>query len=60
MNNPIANVYWRTIKRGTRAFQNAPLNIQSDIRVLAEKDVEDNVITAEEYEQFIGEPYVGV
>lgn len=58
MNNPIASVYWRTIKRDVRTFDSVPPNLKADIRILAEKDVENNLITLEEYEDFIGEPYV--
>ena len=60
MNNIIANIYWRTIKRGARAFNKVPLNIQSDIRILAAKDVESNAITPHEYQELIGEPYLEV
>lgn len=60
MNNPIAKVYWRTIKNDIRAFDDVPPNLKADIRILAEKDVANNVITPEEYEELIGEPYVEV
>lgn len=58
MNNPIAKVYWRTIKRGARDFLKVPLNLRSDIRMLAETEVRNGIITTIEYEDWIGEPYV--
>ena len=53
----MAKIYWRTIKRGTRAFADVPENLQDEIKALAKADVADGTITAEEYEKFIGEPY---
>ena len=54
----IAHSYWRSIKRGTRTFDSVPTNVQNDVRALARTDVEDGVITKEEYEQYIGEDVV--
>ena len=53
----IANSYWRSIKRGTRTFENIPDSVKDDVRTLAQADVHDGVITAEQYEQYIGETY---
>lgn len=53
----IAHSYWRSIKRGTRTFDSVPASVQDDVRVLAQTDVENDVITAEEYKQYIGEEY---
>lgn len=58
MNNPIANIYWRTIKRGARDFLKVPLNLRPDIRTIAEQEVQNGTITSIEYEDWIGEPYM--
>lgn len=51
----IAHSYWRSIKRGTRTFDSVPAHVQDDVRTLAQTDVENGVITEEEYKQYIGE-----
>ena len=53
----IAHSYWRTIKRGSRTFESIPANVKDDVRTLAQTDVENGVITSDEYEQYIGEVY---
>lgn len=53
----IAHSYWRRIKAGARTFDQTPNELKDDVRTLAQEDVENGVITAEEYEQLIGEPY---
>ena len=54
----IAHSYWRSIKRG-RAFESIKDEVKDDVRTLAKLDVENGVITAEEYKTFIGEEYPG-
>lgn len=53
----IAKVYWRTVQRGHRAFASVPLNVQQDVQILARMDVASGAITAEQYQQYIGQPY---
>lgn len=60
----ISHSYWRTIKAGTRTFEsvlNSPraaiYERADEIRFLAHCDVDEGVITPEEYTQYIGEPY---
>ena len=53
----IAHSYWRSIKRGTRTFESIPESVKGDVRTLAQADVQDGVITTEQYEQYIGETY---
>lgn len=53
----MAKIYWRTIKRGTRTFEDCPKNLQDEIKELAKQDVLDGVITEEEYQKYIGEAY---
>ena len=53
----IAYSYWRRIKDGARTFDSVPAEVKDDVLALARQDVADGVITAEQYEEFIGEPY---
>ena len=53
----IAHSYWRSIKRGVRAFESIPDSVKDDVRTLAQADVQEGVITAEQYKQYIGETY---
>lgn len=55
----IARSYWRRIKDGARTFDSTPDELKDDVRALAQEDVENGVISADEYEQLIGEPYPG-
>lgn len=53
----IAHSYWRSIKRGSRTYESIPESVKDDVRTLAQTDVANGNITAEEYEQYIGEVY---
>ena len=53
----IAYSYWRRIKAGSRTFESVPDSVKEDVRTLAQMDVQEGVITAEEYKEFIGEDY---
>ena len=53
----IAHSYWRSIKRGSRTFESIPQSVKDDVLTLAQADVASGEITAEEYEQYIGESY---
>lgn len=54
----IAHSYWRSIKNGNRTFDSVPSSVKADVKELAATDVQNGVITPEEYEEYIGEPYV--
>lgn len=54
----IAHSYWRLIKSGKRTFESVKAEVKEDVRTLAKTDVENGVITAEEYYAYIGEVYV--
>lgn len=54
----IAKSYWRSIKRGTKTYAQVPDELKPYVKILAQEDVVDGVITAEQYEEYIGEPYV--
>lgn len=53
--SPIAKIYWRTVKRGTRAYSSIPDELKADVKALAAQDVSDGAIFAEEYDRLIGE-----
>lgn len=54
----IAKIYWRTIKRGSRTFESIKdETVKAEVKYLAKQDVVSGVITADEYEQYIGEEY---
>lgn len=53
----IAHSYWRSIKRGIRTFDSIPDSVKDDVRTLAQADVQNGVITKEQYKQYIGEHY---
>ena len=49
----IAYSYWRSIKRGNRTFGSIPDSVKDDVRTLAQADVQDGIITPEQYKQYI-------
>ena len=49
----IAHSYWRSIKRGNRTFGSIPDSVKDDVRTLAQSDVQDGIITPEQYKQYI-------
>ena len=49
----IAYSYWRSIKRGNRTFVSIPDSVKDDVRTLAQADVQDGVITPEQYKKYI-------
>lgn len=54
----VAKSYWRSIQRGTRTFDSIPGDAMKDlVRELAREDVNAGLITAEQYEQYIGEAF---
>ena len=63
---PIAHSYWRAIQRGSRTFESIANvkekagypTMQEQVRHLAQTDVQNGVISEEEYKQYIGEAYI--
>ena len=49
----ISYSYWRSIKRGNRTFGSIPDSVKDDVRTLAQADVQNGVITPEQYKQYI-------
>lgn len=56
----ISYSYWRSIKRGTRTFESIPDSVKNDVRTLAYIDVQKDIITEEQYNNYIGESYTDV
>lgn len=57
MVSAIAHSYWRLIKAGLKTFEAVHVTQKENVKTLAKTDVENGVITAEEYADYIGEPY---
>ena len=55
---PIAQSYWRMIKKERRTYESLDDTMKGLVKTLAIEDVEKGVITPERYEQYIGETYV--
>lgn len=53
----IAHSYWRRIKAGARTYESVPDSVKEDVRILAQTDVAEGVISAEDYKSYIGEEY---
>lgn len=53
----IAYSYWRRIKDKARSFAATPATVKEDVKTLAQADVADGTISAEEYADLIGEAY---
>ncbi len=53
-NRAIAKAYWRSIKRGTKTFAETPEELAAMVRELAQRDLQDGVITQEDYLRWIG------
>ena len=54
---PIAQAYWRLIKKGRKTYESLNDTMKVLVKDLAKADVADDVITKEEYENYIGEAY---
>ena len=53
----IAASYWRLIKKSIRTYESVPSVLRDIVKTLAKADVKDGVISAEDYENYIGEEY---
>ena len=52
----MANIYWRRIKAGTRFFADVPSDkLKSEIKALAQADVDSGIISPEQHKELIGE-----
>ena len=55
---PIAYSYWRRIKANARTYASVPVLVKEDVKALAILDVQNGVITEEDYQNYIGEEYI--
>ena len=53
----IAYIYWRRIKAGTRTYDKVPAQVREDVKLVAQTEVAQGVITADEYQEWVGEAY---
>ena len=52
----MAKIYWRRIKAGTRFFADVPSDkLKSEIKALAQADIEGGIISPEQHKALIGE-----
>ena len=59
--NIFCHAYWRQVKRGVRTFESIPKESDREgVKILAKTDVENGIITPEEYEALIGEPHTPI
>ena len=52
----MAKIYWNSIKRG-RDFASIPEHMKDAVKAIAAQEVADGILSAEDYEKFIGETY---
>lgn len=57
--NAVAKSYWRSIRRGVRAFPAVPMALKDAVRALARADVEAGALDIGSYRELIGEDYDG-
>lgn len=55
---PIAYSYWRRIKANARTYASVPASVKADVKALAILDVQNGIITTDEYQTYIGEEYI--
>ena len=53
----MAKIWRNRIEAGDQLFENCPKKYQAAVLNLMRQDVEDGIITAEEFEALTGQPY---
>jgi len=53
----VAKIWFKRIKAGTRTFDEVPDELKDDCKEYFRMDVENGVITVEQYEEYVGEAY---
>ena len=56
----MAKIWRNRIEAGDQQFADCPEKYKNDVLYLMSKDVENGVITAEQFEEMTGQPYVPV
>ena len=55
----MAKIYWNSIKRG-RDFASIPEAMKKAVKAIAVQEVQDGILSTENYEKFIGEAYLNI
>ena len=55
----MAKIYADLIIVGRKTFNEVPLQIKEDVKLVLQSYVTDGRITPQQYEDLVGEPYVG-
>lgn len=53
----MAKIWHKRILAGTQFYSDCPMKYKADVKAMLIDDVENGVITAEEYEDITGEKY---
>ncbi len=53
----MAKIWRNQIIEGKKTFDRVPLTWKNQVKALLKADVKNGVITAEQYEEYVGEPY---
>ncbi len=53
----MAKIWRNRIIAGTRTYAEVPLTWKNQVKALLRMDVHNGVITREQYEEYVGEPY---
>lgn len=56
----MAKIQRNRIEAGDQLFENCPKRYQAQVLALMSQDVENGIITAEEFEELTGQPYVPI
>lgn len=56
----MAKIWRNRIEAGDKTFAECPSRYKKDVLAIMSQDVEDGIITAEEFEELTGQPYVPV
>lgn len=53
----IAKIWRNRIEAGDKTFEECPARYKAQVLALMRQDVEDGIITAEQFEELTGQPY---
>ena len=53
-----SHAYWRQIKAGNRTFESVKEGYKEQVKYLAQTDVENGIISEQDYFNYIGEKYI--
>lgn len=55
MINPVAYSYWRRIKAGAKEYSDVPKAIKEDVKAVAQNELDEGIISQEDFDKWIGE-----